>query len=654
MKLDYIKVTNFRQFHESQTIKFARGQQDNVTVIHGVNGAGKTSLFIALNWCLYGRSVEGVKVIENVGELISKEAVRHTAHGETVSASVELSFLHQGQRFSVRRSVEGRKKDDGTCEPTDLAPFTMQKTDSSGNTTRVLNPVGVMNSVLPVNVREYFLFDGEKIDNFARPESSAEVRKAIDLVLNLLLLERGKRHLDDAAREYRKELKATTSGELKSLLQRDENARTDRTTKQQRIGELESEIVSARRKITEIDEKLRSSGGAKLLQEQRDQLSSDLSHRRGELQEVIVEVQAAAASGYHVIAESAIAKSVGILDEKRQRGEIPSSIRQQFIQDLLDRMECLCGRRFEADSPAHRKLSSLLESSVPGSLEDNVLSTSSDLRVLLAQVPDARKTVNRLMQTRVGLLGEIERNEAGLDDIGRKLKGLPNEDISSLEKQRDTFHQDVNSYSLQIGELKAGLGRLTESIQEIEKAIIKAKRAENLNLLLAKKMELAQQASDALAEIHDAFAQSEREKVEAKTREIFQQLAWKGGAHFSDIRLGPDFNLEVIDRWGQPARPELSAGERQVLSLSFITAMSRVSEGEAPLVMDTPFGRLSSAHRASISKYLPDLADQLVLFVTDEELRGEARENLEHRIGAEYNLSFSPLTSCTTIEGVLR
>jgi hypothetical protein len=32
----------------------------------------------------------------------------------------------------------------------------------------------------------------------------------------------------------------------------------------------------------------------------------------------------------------------------------------------------------------------------------------------------------------------------------------------------------------------------------------------------------------------------------------------------------------------------------QVLSLSFITAMSRVSEEEAPLVMDTPFGRLSS------------------------------------------------------------
>jgi DNA sulfur modification protein DndD len=116
--------------------------------------------------------------------------------------------------------------------------------------------------------------------------------------------------------------------------------------------------------------------------------------------------------------------------------------------------------------------------------------------------------------------------------------------------------------------------------------------------------------------------------------------------------LGSDFNLEVIDRYGQQARPELSAGERQVLSLSFITAMAQVSEEEAPLVMDTPFGRLSSHHRNSIAEKLPQLTSQLVLFVTDEELRDEARRNLEPRIGAEYRLDFDRDTSCTSIEEV--
>lgn len=65
--------------------------------------------------------------------------------------------------------------------------------------------------------------------------------------------------------------------------------------------------------------------------------------------------------------------------------------------------------------------------------------------------------------------------------------------------------------------------------------------------------------------------------------------------------------------------------------------------------MDTPFGRLSSQHRNSITLHLPDLASQLVLFVTDEELRDQARANLEAKIGAEYRLEFNNETSCTEI-----
>ena len=65
--------------------------------------------------------------------------------------------------------------------------------------------------------------------------------------------------------------------------------------------------------------------------------------------------------------------------------------------------------------------------------------------------------------------------------------------------------------------------------------------------------------------------------------------------------------------------------------------------------MDTPFGRLSTEHRINITKYLPDLCDQLVLLVTDEELHGQARTNLEPYIGSEYRLEFDKKTNYTTI-----
>jgi len=59
----------------------------------------------------------------------------------------------------------------------------MMRTREDGQAMRVTNPIGTMNSILPVNVREYFLFDGEKIDNFAKPEAAKQVKDAIYLVL---------------------------------------------------------------------------------------------------------------------------------------------------------------------------------------------------------------------------------------------------------------------------------------------------------------------------------------------------------------------------------------------------------------------------------------------------------------------------------------
>jgi DNA sulfur modification protein DndD len=242
----------------------------------------------------------------------------------------------------------------------------------------------------------------------------------------------------------------------------------------------------------------------------------------------------------------------------------------------------------------------------------------------------------------------IKELEAELDDVARQLKGSPLEEISQLEKQRQEFQADIDDYNVDIGSLDERINNFTEEIAELKNEASKARKAEERERILSKKLDMAQRAADAVEEIYEVFADQMRQKIEEKTQEIFKLLVWKD-SHFQKVSLDSDYRLEVIDRYDLPARPELSAGERQILSLSFITAMSQVTEEEAPIVMDTPFGRLSSYHRSSITRHLPELADQLVLFVTDEELHSEAHQNLLPFIGAEYRLEFDPETSCTQI-----
>src|SRR5437764_7885051 len=127
MKFERITVENFRQYFGRQRLEFARDKQHRVTVIHGVNGAGKTSLFLAINWCLYGD-----EYVNNVGELISKEAISRVNTADYVDMSVELSFSHDGERYIVKRARRGVKMIDASVQSTAPDEFTMIRMHGDG------------------------------------------------------------------------------------------------------------------------------------------------------------------------------------------------------------------------------------------------------------------------------------------------------------------------------------------------------------------------------------------------------------------------------------------------------------------------------------------------------------------------------------------
>ena len=88
------------------------------------------------------------------------------------------------------------------------------------------------------------------------------------------------------------------------------------------------------------------------------------------------------------------------------------------------------------------------------------------------------------------------------------------------------------------------------------------------------------------------------------------------------------------------------------MSLSFIVAMARVTEEEAPLIVDNPFGRLGKAVLSNIASEIPDIAGQMVFLVLDSGLDEKTRKLMEDRIGYEYFLDFDDDTGVTAIEEV--
>ena len=56
MRILRLKIKNFRQFYGECELEFLSDDTSRITVIHGENGSGKTSLLNAFKWVLYGKT----------------------------------------------------------------------------------------------------------------------------------------------------------------------------------------------------------------------------------------------------------------------------------------------------------------------------------------------------------------------------------------------------------------------------------------------------------------------------------------------------------------------------------------------------------------------------------------------------------------------
>ena len=404
-----------------------------------------------------------------------------------------------------------------------------------------------------------------------------------------------------------------------------------------------------------MDIKLNEIESSRQLSEERKRIEVEVDELQRQENQHWLDIRDIANRGFIPLAEPTLDFAKKILEEKRHRGEIPSGIRETFLNDLLADMQCICGRPIQDGSKEHQNILKRLNQSISATLEDTVLNTASDLNHLTQQVASIPRELKILMSKRRELNNEIESREGRLAEISEQLKDFDVEEVSNLEKIRQQQHEKITGLEAKINQMKGRIEQVEKDIAKSDEEIKKEQASEEKARHLQNCVTLATDSAKTAGEIYDRFADDMRKTIEDEAQSIFQQLIWKE-SHFQRIHLSADYQLDVIDRYGMAARPEMSAGERQVLSLAFIAGMAKVArEGETvPLVMDTPFGRLSSDHRERITEHLPGIADQLILFVTDEELRDrdQARVNLEPKIGAEYQLIFDQHNSSTKIESV--
>lgn len=632
MKLQSITLTNFRQFQGVQTVDLTSDSIKPVTLMFGANGSGKTTLLNAFTWGLYGTMSDDVEQQER---LVTDLVWRNLPIGQSVEVAVELRFDHEGQDYRLLRNATPRKDSD---EQGRLAPQLQLWTTRPDGSSEVSHaPQETILSILPIGASRFFFFNGERIENLVKKGAYAEVQKDIKVLLDLEQVERAINHLPKVNRKLTDELKKH-GGDTASAIQEAIDTLTDQQAKaKEELKVVEGDLALLSEERDATTERLRQHAEAAPVQTERDSVAKELNEARAARESALTErALLVATKGFQAMTDSLGAKTKELADNLYQKGALPAPLKREFVNQLLEDGICICGTALtEHGEPWHH----VKEWRQRAGLQA-VETAWQQLSGQIAPLADAR---DGLRESLSNLMGRIEnerdrvaRLEARKSELDGKLKDSPLEDVQALETKRMDLEVRMALKNQRKGSIEADLVTIAKEIDQKTRERSRAQVTDELAAKARSRSDLVQRVKKSLEEILAIREENMRLRLDAELKAVFKSITHQ--AHVPTLSEGFELTL-YKDVDGVQLPVPKSTGENQILSLSFVAAVSKLArenhkarraEGESatdagtyPIVMDAAFGSLDQDYQEAVSRALAKMAPQLVVLVSKSQGLGK-------------------------------
>ena len=238
-------------------------------------------------------------------------------------------------------------------------------------------------------------------------------------------------------------------------------------------------------------------------------------------------------------------------------------------------------------------------------------------------------------------LEEVTRNKVELTAIENKRDDIEEEikeyDTAEIMRKRGEWEHYTKLLSKVEIEIKAESKKKEENIQKQAKiSQLIAKHGGAQSSISNQRLEIIEQLEKIFAEGINELRFKLKGDVEKHATEAFGQITTE--KTYSGLQINQSYGLSILDKEGRMIK-ERSAGAEQVVALSLIDGLNKTSSTKAPIVMDTPLGRLDPKHRRNILQYLPDMSEQVVLLVHEGEIDAmRDTEVFAPRIGIRYEI----------------
>jgi len=652
MIIDELVFTNFGVYKGRQQVTLTPvSTRKPVVLFGGQNGAGKTTLLDALQLVLYGKFAR----CSNRGNLSYEEFLRRSIHrtiDSKVGATLELTFrlVANGKEQTYKISRKWFQKGKSLREEIEVTK------DGKPDSALRDSWDEYVEEFIPSRISSLFFFDGEKIEEFANQDNSAQLLSialhsllGLDIVdqlsKDLIVLERRKQISlkNDIERQHIEEAKS----ELEEIEE-------ERTKLVQTRAALRNELDQRNKSYRQIEKLFRQEGGE--LFEKRDEIDEEKLSTRRQLNSVEDALRETAAG---VAPLSLVSKLLQSLRQQDRREEIAQQAKAlEGILKKRDKQLLEVARQRNAPEKALLFVEGFLledrKQRIKESKVKQYLNLDSETRKNLSSlmdkaIPDER---NRSLQ----LSKQSELLQLRLENIERKIAGIPDKDlIGSLIKKRQESRLAIEETEAKISSINSEIERISfkrdqkqSSITfQIEKNVKDDFEHEDALRIVYHSLSIR----DTLKEFRTTMIKNSVDRIGQLIFDGFNQLIRKQSL-VKELSIDPEaFTLELRYADGKLLSPDrLSAGERQLLAVSILWGLARASGRPLPAAIDTPLGRLDASHRTHlIERYFPYASHQVLLFSTDEEINSTYYDKLKPYIGRTYLLDYDDNTGSTQI-----
>lgn len=640
-------------FKQRQYLDLRTRANRPIVLIKALNGSGKTTLLTALQVVLYGAKLYGTGRGREYEQLLVG-LQRQDADGD---CQIDLDLLVEGhgeaEEFTVSRSwsVAGGRLQERLV--------VLRGGQSDAQLTEEWDEF--LDRLLPAELVQLFLFDGEKIEALANPATLPDMlRRATEAFLgiggidalskDLVAVERralvkGRDHNPryEAAQAHLRALEAQRAhieAELPHLA-------VACASTQSRVDQLRNTLLAFKAKGERSG--LAAYESAAQLRAEEQLARQNLEFARDRVREVLSSPWAALSrltpvwgeyNQLHAL-EQATRTAQHLLQAMVQRDErILQNVRRQLSKDALATMREAFSKDQQTYRAAAKRRLHLLPSETPSEASVKMEGATTQLR---------------------SALQGLELALSALAVAERRLAAIPQgEQVAELLSQLQTHSSAVALNEAQLAQETKAYKDALEHKAHLEVRVAAATEAlrRDFSGLAhdAKSLEASQRSREVLALFKDRLLASKAQWLSNMITAEFSGLMRKRKL-VSRVLVNPDtyaVTIEAPDGHELPMA-RLSAGERQLLAVAVLSALIRERKGQFPVAVDTPLARLDKRHRRSlVQRFFAKISHQVIVLSTDEEVGDDLFVDVAPSMSKSYILEFSDECRSSSVHPIVQ